>query len=139
VVRRLSEFEPGDQLIPVTVLVTREKIAYYAEVSGDRNPIHLDQEFASGTEFGGLVAHGLLVVAYLSRMMTENFGAAWVENGELDVAFTAPVRPGDRVTARGRVLGKCLEEDSLAVHCDAWCETELGEKVLVGRASARGI
>ena len=54
--------------------VTQEHINLYASASGDFNPIHIDPEFAKKTSLGGTVAHGMLVMAYLSEFMTESFG-----------------------------------------------------------------
>jgi 3-hydroxybutyryl-CoA dehydratase len=78
----------------------------YADASGDHNPIHVDPEFARGTPMGGTIAHGMLVLASLSEMMTAAFGASWLNGGKLDVRFRAPARPGDVITARSRLTGE---------------------------------
>jgi 3-hydroxybutyryl-CoA dehydratase len=80
--------------------VTQEGIRRYAEASGDYNPVHVDEEYARTTPFGGTIAHGMLVLAYLSEMMAAAFGRDWLAGGRLKVRFRAPARPGDTVTAR---------------------------------------
>src|SRR6266542_3225267 len=93
----------GDDLLAVTKIITQEKINRYADASGDHNPLHIDPEFAMRTQFGGTVAHGMLVLAYISEMMTGAFGKWWDAAG-LKVRFRGPARPGDTVTTSGRVL-----------------------------------
>jgi len=88
----------------------------YAEASGDHNPIHIDQAFAQTTAMGGTIAHGMLVLATISEMMTAAFGLAWLSTGTLDVRFRSPARPGDTLTARARASGEG-ERLRYAVEC----------------------
>lgn len=81
--------------------VTQEQVAAYADASSDHNPLHLDEAFAATTMFGKRIAHGMLVLAFVSEMMHSSFGDAWDEGGYLNVRFRAPVAPGDRVAASG--------------------------------------
>ncbi len=113
----------GDELPPVTRTVTQAVINLYARASGDHNPLHTDPEFAAGTQFGGIVAHGMLVLAYLSEMLTGAFGEQWVSGGRIKARFRAPARPGDTVTARGRVT----KVENGTVRCEAECRNEAGE------------
>jgi len=85
---------------PLSRRVTQEGIRRYAEASGDHNPIHIDEEYARTTPFAGTIAHGMLVLAYLSEMMAAAFGDDWLAGGRLKVRFRAPARPGDTLTAR---------------------------------------
>lgn len=84
--------------------LTQAMIDAYAEASGDHNPIHIDADFARSTAMGGTIAHGMLVLAFISQMMTAAFGETWLASGALDVRFRAPARPGDTITARARAL-----------------------------------
>lgn len=84
-----------------TRTVTQEQVAAYADASGDYNPLHLDEAFAATTMFGRRIAHGMLVLAFVSEMMHDSFGDDWDEGGHLSVRFRAPVAPGDRVEATG--------------------------------------
>ncbi|MDP6102673.1 MAG: MaoC/PaaZ C-terminal domain-containing protein, partial [Dehalococcoidia bacterium] len=69
----------GSALPSISKVVTQEYINAYAEASGDHNPLHLDQKFAADTHFGQIVAHGMLVLAYVSEMMAQAFGRHWLE------------------------------------------------------------
>ncbi len=121
----------GTKLTPVVRGLTQEKIDRYAEASGDGNPLHTDPEFAAGTQFGGTIAHGLLVLAYLSEMMTAAFGRAWLSGGRLKVRFKAPARPGDTVSALGRVV---RDEEGRTV-CAVECRNQRGEVLVSGEAA----
>ncbi len=79
--------------------VSDADIAAFAEVSDDRNPVHLCDEYAEGTIFGGRVAHGMLTAALFSAVIGEQLpghGSIYLEQS---LRFMRPVRPGDRVTA----------------------------------------
>jgi acyl dehydratase len=102
---------------PVTKRLTQEMIDAYARASGDFNPIHIDPAFARTTPMGGTIAHGMLVLASISEMMTAAFGEAWVRTGKLDVRFRAPARPGDTVTARARATAEDAGLLRYAVEC----------------------
>jgi 3-hydroxybutyryl-CoA dehydratase len=84
----------------VTRTLTQDMLNRYAEASGDHNPIHTDEAFAETTPMGGTIAHGMLVLSFISEMMAGAFGERWLASGSLDVRFRAPARPGDTVTAR---------------------------------------
>ncbi len=72
-------------------------IEAFAAVSGDRNPVHLDDAYAATTRFGGRVAHGMLTAAYFSALLAGELpGPGSVYLGQR-LRFTAPVRPGDDV------------------------------------------
>jgi 3-hydroxybutyryl-CoA dehydratase len=123
---------PSDapDVAPLAKTLSQAQIDAYARASGDFNPIHIDEAFARSTPMGGTIAHGMLVLAFLSEMMTAAFGRAWLESGRLEVRFRAPSRPGDTITARaagGRADG------------DAWryqveCVNQGGEQVISGTA-----
>ncbi len=121
---------PGAALPAVERQINQEKIARYAHVSGDLNPLHIDPEFASRTPFGGVVAHGLLTLAYLSESLTQAFGQAWLAGGRLRVRFRAPARPGDAVTAGGRITAV----EGAMVRCAVEVRNQRGEVLISGEA-----
>ena len=90
----------GPEVAPLTRQLTQPMLNAYASASGDHNPIHIDEAFARTTPMGGTIAHGMLVLSFISEMMTAAFGERWLASGSLDVRFRAPARPGDSVTAR---------------------------------------
>ena len=118
-------------VLPVIVkTLTQDKIDRYAAVSGDGNPLHTNVAFAAKTRFGGTVAHGMLVLAYLSEMLTAAFGEDWLRSGRLKVRFRAPARPGDTVTASGSVI----HNQSGRTRCAVQCANQQGEVLISGEA-----
>ena len=83
--------------------VTQEQINAYALASGDHNPLHTDPAFAASTPLGGTVAHGMLVLAWLSALLTDGFGDDWIARGSFRIRFRAPARPGDALTLSATV------------------------------------
>jgi acyl dehydratase len=95
------------------ILVDQARIDAFAEVTEDRQFIHVDPEAAAGTPFGGTVAHGFLTLSLLSRMAAEAMlrpeaMKMGVNYGFDRVRFMAPVRSGKRV--RGRFVLSAFEE-----------------------------
>lgn len=120
----------GAVLPTVTKTITQEKIDAYARASGDGNPLHTDPAFAANTQFGGTIAHGMLVLAYVSEMLTAAFGEDWLTGGRLKVRFRAVARPGDTLTADGTVTS--VEGGKTA--CAIECRNESGEVLVSGEA-----
>jgi len=114
--------------------VTQGDIRRYAEASGDYNPIHIDEAFAATTPLKGTIAHGMLVLAYLSEMLVRAFGKAWDSTGHLSVRFRSPARPGDRLTVSGRVESAKRDGGIVCVTCSVSCANQMGELVVSGDA-----
>ena len=84
--------------------VTDHDIALFAEVSTDRNPVHLDDAYARDTIFGGRIAHGMLTAGLISAVIGEQLpGHGSVYLGQ-SLKFLAPVRPGDTVLTEVTVI-----------------------------------
>ena len=81
--------------------VTQQQLVKYADASGDYNPLHLDEKFAAATPYGRTIAHGMLVLAFVSEAMVKSFGRAWMCGGRMKAKFRFPVYPGDTVTTTG--------------------------------------
>lgn len=120
----------GETLPVVSKRITQEQLQRYADASGDHNPLHLDPEFAAKAQFGGTIAHGMLVLAFVSEMLTAAFGRAWLDSGRLKIRFRAPARPGDEVRASGHVT----KAGGDRVVCDIECRSSAGEVLLSGEA-----
>jgi 3-hydroxybutyryl-CoA dehydratase len=131
--RDARTYRVGDELPAVTKMLTQQKIDRYADASGDHNPLHVDAAYAATTQFGGTIAHGMLVLAYVSELMTASFGAAWAESGGLKVRFRGAARPSDTVTATGRVI----KTDGEKVVCEVECRNQNDEVLISGEASVR--
>lgn len=133
----LSGIYQAETLPPVVKHITQEKINLYAEASGDFNPIHVDEAFAAQTPLGGTIAHGMLILAYVSEMMAQAFGENWASNGRLSVRFKMPARPGDTVTATGKI-DSIKEEDGISyVGCSLECHNQKDEVIVTGGAMVK--
>jgi 3-hydroxybutyryl-CoA dehydratase len=127
---RKERWSVGAELPSLTKMLSQEKIDRYARASGDFNPLHVDPAFAAQTPFGGTIAHGMLLLAYLSEMLTAAFGRAWLSGGQLKIRFKGAARPGDVVTARGQV--QRLEGER--GFCSVECLNQQGEVLIAGQA-----
>ena len=130
----LSDIHQGDSLPQVVKHVTQRDIDRYAEASGDFNPIHVDEAFATQTPLGGTIAHGMLILAYMSEMMTEAFGNNWLEGGKLSVRFKTPARPQDTITTSGKIDSIEYKEGVPYVNCILESCNQKGETVISGGA-----
>ena len=119
------------ELMVISKEINQEQLNAYARVSGDDNPLHLDAEFAAGTQFGGIVAHGMLTLAFVSEMMTTTHGKTWLESGGLRVRFKGAVYLGDRVAAWGD-LSK--EEGSYRTYSVGIKNADNGQELILGTA-----
>lgn len=130
----LSDIHQGDSLPQVVKHITQRDIDRYAEASGDFNPIHVDEAFATQTPLGGTIAHGMLILAYMSGMMTEAFGNNWLEGGKLSVRFKTPARPQDTITTSGKIDSIEYKEGVPYVNCIFESCNQKGETVISGGA-----
>jgi 3-hydroxybutyryl-CoA dehydratase len=130
----LDELTEGAVLPELTRIITQENIDSYASASGDFNPIHIDPEFARKSGLDSTVAHGMLVLAYVSGYMTDLFGFEWLTGGSLNVRFKEPARPGDSVIIKGNIKKLAKNESVVLVSCDIVCTNTKGEPVITGEA-----
>ncbi|HEX8688016.1 MAG TPA: MaoC family dehydratase [Pyrinomonadaceae bacterium] len=112
--------------------VTDEDVRAFAEVTGDRNPVHLDEEYAAGTRFGRRIAHGMLGASLISAVLANELPGRGTVYLSQTLRFTAPVFPGDTVTAR--VAVKHVREDKPVVTLETVCTNQRGERVVEGEA-----
>jgi 3-hydroxybutyryl-CoA dehydratase len=110
--------------------VTRDAIDEFAALSGDDNPLHVDEEYAAEGPFDGPVAHGLLAASAVSAALAGLPGdVVYVSQ---DLTFLAPVRPGEEVTARVEVV-EDLGDDTLRVETVARTDDQVldGEAIVL--------
>lgn len=111
--------------------VTDRDIEMFAEVSTDRNPVHLDDDYAQDTIFEGRIAHGMLTAGLISAVIGEQLpGHGTVYLGQ-SLKFLAPVRPGDTVHAEVKVVD--IDIAKRRVTLETHCAVD-GKKVLIGEA-----
>jgi acyl dehydratase len=124
----------GADLPAIKKTVTQQNINRYAEASKDFNPIHIDVDFAQKTPLGGTIAHGMLVLAYVSQMMTEAFGQNFLNGGRMGVRFKTPARPGDTLTITGKIDAVGKGDGITLVTCQVKCSNQKDEIVISGDA-----
>ena len=134
---KFSDLHEGDELASLVKHIKQEDINRYAEASGDFNPIHIDEDFAAQTPLGGTIAHGMLVLAYVSEMMTAAFGENWLSGGRLSVRFKAPARPEDIITVTGKIDSIEYKESIPYINCGVETHSQNGETIVIGEATVR--
>lgn len=131
------EFKEGASLPTVKKNINQDNINLYAKASGDFNPIHIDADYARKTPLGGTVAHGMLILACVSQMMTNAFGRDWLSGGKLNVRFRAPARPGDVITVSGTIRRMEKGDGFQMIDCDILCRNQHNEPVITGDAKVK--
>src|SRR5215207_11143003 len=127
----MVRINPGDKASRITP-ITDHMIRTFAEISGDNNPIHLDDEYAAGTRFGRRIAHGMLAAGLISAALANELPGRGTVYLSQQLPFTAPVFPGDTVTAR--VTVSKVREDKPVVTLETVCTNQRGETVIRGEA-----
>ena len=116
--------------------LTRTQIVQYAGASGDFNPIHHDETFATQVAgYPSVFAHGMLTMGLTGKMLTDWLGDGVLE--EFGVRFLSQVWPGDTLTARGRVTSIEPRGDDVAVQLELTTVNQEGRPVASGDATAR--
>jgi acyl dehydratase len=133
--RRFSEVEPG-AVLPGFERgpVTRTHIVKYAGASWDFNPIHHDEPFAKSARSGGIIAHGMMVLAYLGSLATAYLGTAAFDKFSgrlLDIT-----RPGDTLRIEGRVEQVTPRAQGGEVVLSLTATKQTGEVVATGSVTA---
>jgi 3-hydroxybutyryl-CoA dehydratase len=109
-------------------------IEAFAAASGDRNPVHFDDDYAASTRFGGRIAHGMLTVSFISAILGNDLpGPGTVYLGQT-LRFLAPVRPGDHVRCQVEVTGFEPRRQRAVLTTRAWVgETQVvdGEATVI--------
>ena len=125
-------FKVGDSA-EITKTIEQSDIDAFAAVTGDHNPVHVDEEFAKTTRFGRRIAHGMLTASLISAVLANKLpGEGSVYLGQT-LQFVAPVFPGDVVTAR--VTVKEIREDKPVVKLETICVNQRDEVVIRGEAT----
>ena len=125
----------GDKLRGFSRVVTQDRVNAYAHASGDHNPIHLDEEFASTTRFGQRIAHGMLSLAFVWEMVSINYPSTWHQGATVKTRFTSPVVPGEMVAVGGSIKRIRSIDGREIAECDVSVTRPDGEKALSGSAS----
>jgi len=111
--------------------ITEADIFGFCGVSGDFNPLHVDEQFASQTRFKGRIAHGMLVAGMVGQTLTAITGEGGVHVSQ-QVSFKAPVKIGDTITLTSELTEK-IEEKRRLIVTSTWINQE-GTVVITGKA-----
>ena len=115
--------------------ITDADIVHFADVSGDRNPLHLDAEYAAHSLFGKRIAHGFLTGSLISALIGMDLpGAGSIYLGQT-LKFLAPVYIDDTITASVEVIS--IREDKRLVILRTDCINQDGKLVLTGEATVK--
>ncbi len=112
--------------------ITDEMIRNFAELTGDMNPVHLDDEYAAGTRFGRRIAHGMIAAGIISAALANDLPGPGTVYLSQTLNFKAPVYPGDTVTATIEV--KSLHASKPIATLSTSCANQDGVIVLEGEA-----
>lgn len=126
----------GQSLSPlVKPPIEQEQLRRYAAASGDYNPIHLDPEAARRVGLDGVIAHGMLSMAFLGQFVNQQIAdEPGGRVGRLKVRYIGMVRLGDTLTCLGKVAARTEGEKETAITLECWAQNQRGEQVTVGEA-----
>jgi len=128
---KFNELEVG-QFAEHTKTVTETDVVMYAGITGDFNPMHVNQAYAEKTRFGGRLAHGMLTAGLISAVLGTRLPGEGSIYMSQSLRFMRPVRIGDTITARIEVIE--LLPDKQRVRLATSCRNQNQEKVLDGEA-----
>ncbi len=124
-----------------SITLTADHVEAFAEMTGDRNPLHFDEEFAAGTRFGRLVVQGGLTTGLLHALVAMDMPGPGTVFLSQNWKFTAPVFIGDTITAEAEVLSlheskpvsqlgiRVVREDGeVVLEGESWCYTFSGDE-----------
>lgn len=112
--------------------LTEEHVTTFAELTGDRNPLHFDEEFAAGTRFGERVVQGGLTTGLVHALVAMDLPGPGSVFLSQDWSFTAPVYIGDTITATAEVVS--VHDTKPVTELEVRVERDDGEVVLEGEA-----
>lgn len=129
--KTISEMKVGD-FAEFAKTVSETDVYLYAGISGDFNPAHLNQAYAEKTFFKTRIAHGMLTAGFISTILGTKLPGPGTIYLKQSLAFLAPVRIGDTITARAEVIE--LNAEKNRVRFKTTCSNQEGKTVLDGEA-----
>lgn len=127
---KIEEIAPG-MSASMTHVVTDEDVRKFADVSGDHNPVHLDEEYAQKSRFGRRIAHGLFGASFFSGLFGTKLPGRGCVYAAQNLKFRRPVYIGDAVTATVTVLS--VDVAKKRVLFSTTCSVD-GKDVIIGDA-----
>jgi 3-hydroxybutyryl-CoA dehydratase len=127
----MPSLKPGDRASRTTT-ITDEMIRSFADLTGDTNPVHLDDAYAAGTRFGRRIAHGMIAAGLISATLANDLPGPGTVYLSQTLQFKAPVYPGDTITTNIEV--KTVRPDKPIATLSTVCRNQEGTVVLEGEA-----
>tara|TARA_B100001029_G_scaffold108563_1_gene89602 strand:+ start:252 stop:647 length:396 start_codon:yes stop_codon:yes gene_type:complete len=116
-------------------LISDKMVRNYAEVSGDFNPIHLDEDYAKKTDFKNKIVHGMLLISNITEIMFKNFGNSWNENGALKIKFRNPLLVNSTLETNLKIKKFDKNNDGTLYACEVMCNDQDDNILISGIAS----
>lgn len=113
-------------------VITKEMVETFSEISGDINPLHLDDNYAKNTIFKGRIAHGILVSGLISAVIANKLpgeGAIYLTQS---LKFTKPVKLNDKITAAVEIIS--IDDENSKITLSTICRNAEGKIVIDGEA-----
>jgi 3-hydroxybutyryl-CoA dehydratase len=114
------------------VTYSTEKVETFAKLSGDENPIHLNEDFAKESLFGGRIVHGILVASQISALIANELPGPGSVYLNQELKFVNPVYHGDEITCIVEVIE--LKEDKNIIFLQTLCKNKNNMEVIIGKA-----
>ena len=130
---RIEDFQPG-QHVTFSKTFTEDDMRRFIEITGDVNPLHVDEEFARNTPFGHRVLQGMLTASIFSTMVGMLLPGTGAIYRSQTIRFLLPVYLGETVTAHFVV--RSIDRAKHRLEIDSWIENASGERVIEGTCEA---
>jgi acyl dehydratase len=127
----MPTLHPGDKAAR-TQTISDQTIRAFADLTGDTNPVHLDDAYAAGTRFGRRIAHGMIAAGLISATLANDLPGPGTVYLSQTLQFKAAVYPGDTITATVEV--KSVRPDKPIVTLHTVCTNQEDKVVLEGEA-----
>lgn len=130
----IRELKAGDTA-SLTRTVTEDEVRCFAEITGDYNPIHMDEAWAADTPLQGRIVHGMLLAGLISSVIANKLpGPGTVYLGQ-ELRFMHPARIGDEITATVRVRQVLPEQNTIVLAVN--CANQAGQRLATGAATVQ--
>lgn len=130
---RYADLEVG-QRASFSKTITEADLGHFVAITGDVNPLHVDEPFAQGTFFGGRIAHGMLSASLLSTLVGMHLPGIGAIYRSQSLEFLRAVHPGDTLTAWLEV--EAVDASAERIDLRAWIDNQHGERVIQGHTVA---
>jgi len=116
-IKERNTFTVGEEAT-LTRIISDDDIRAFARISGDDNPVHVNDEYARGTMFKGRIVHGMLVAGLISAVLGTKLPGPGAIYMSQQLRFLAPVKPGEEVTAHAKVTEWNAEKGRITLSTD---------------------